>query len=158
MSDDEGLQVVSAPKPPRSKKPKEPTPVPAAPAVPAVPAPTVSKPVVPKAVPMDAKYMDKLNKARELALVKKAQARMKQEEDAVNAKVAELKKQKEIELPPVVEPTPVPVAAPVAAPIETPKPKRVRKKPEPKPDKVVERIVEVEKIVYQAPKLNFCFV
>jgi hypothetical protein len=158
MSDDEGLQVVSAPKPPRSKKPKEPTPAPAAPsvpAVPAVPAPTVSKPVVPKAVPMDAKYMDKLNKARELALVKKAQARMKQEEDAVNAKVAELKKQKEIELPPVVEPI---APVPVAAPIETPKPKRVRKKPEPKPDKVVERIVEVEKIVYQAPKLNFCFV
>lgn len=147
MSDDEGLQVIKPAKTPRAKPVKK-----------------QKEPVVSTAVPMDAKYLDKLNKAREQALVKKAQERMKQEEDAITTKMNELKKQKELELPPVVkpEPTPVPVPvpapAPAPAPIETPKPKRVRKKPEPKPDKIVERIVEVERIVYQAPKLNFCFV
>jgi hypothetical protein len=144
MSDDEGLQIVSPPKAPRAKKVKEP-----------VVAATAGS------VPMDAKYLDKLNKAREQALVKKAKQRMEKEEEAINAKVAELKKQKEIELPPVVAPVLIPEPAPVpvpVAPVATPKPKAVRKKPVPKPEKIVERIVEVEKIVYQAPKLNFCFV
>lgn len=144
MSDDEGLQIVSQ-KPPRAKPVKKP-----------------KEPVVPTAVPMDTKYLDKLNKAREQALVKKAQERMKQEEDAITTKMNELKKQKEVELaaiPTPAPPAPVPVPAPVpSAPISTPQPKKVRKKQAPKQDKVVERIVEVERIVYQAPKLNFCFV
>jgi len=122
---------------------------------------TPKKPRVKKELTPD--YVSNLKKGRELLLIKKAEQRLKLEEEAVNAKVNELRKLKsepvpEPPAPPVPVPVPEPVPEPVvAAPVKAKAQRKPRQPREPK-ERVVERIVEVEKIVYQAPKLNFCFV
>lgn len=105
-------------------------------------------------------YVSNLKKGRELLLVKKAEQRLKLEEEAITAKTEELRKLKNEPIPdPVPVPVaPVPVPEPVVvAPVKAKAQRKPRPPKEPK-ERVVEKIVEVEKIVYQAPKLNFCFV
>lgn len=125
---------------------------------------------------MSAEYLANLKRGREQLLVKKAEQRLKAEEAAILAKTDELRKSKahvpsapipipEPEpAPPVPAPTPPPVVVPDPVPAPAPakqkKPRapRVPKEPKEPKERIVERIVEVERIVYQAPQLKFCFV
>jgi hypothetical protein len=120
---------------------------------------------------MSAEYLANLKRGREQLLVKKAEQRLKAEEAAISAKTDELRKSKAhvpsapipIPEPPAPEPTPPPpvvVAESAPAPVKQKKPRapRVPREPKEPKERIVERIVEVERIVYQAPTLKFCFV
>lgn len=106
-------------------------------------------------------YVSNLKKGREQLLVKKAEQRLKLEEEAIAAKTNELRKLKNEPPPPPPVPEPAPVPVPVVAepaPVVKAKAQRKPRVPKEPKERIVERIVEVEKIVYQTPKLNFCFV
>lgn len=136
---------------------------------------TPKKPRVKKE--MSAEYLANLKRGREQLLVKKAEQRLKAEEAAISAKTDELRKSKAnvpcpipeppapsvpspippVPCPVVVPSVPCPVPEPAPAPVKQKKPRAPRVPKEPK-ERIVERIVEVERIVYQAPTLKFCFV
>lgn len=115
---------------------------------------------------MSAEYLANLKRGREQLLVKKAEQRLKAEEAAISAKTDELRKSKAhvpsapipIPEPPAPVPTPPPVVVPDPVPAPAPAKQKKPRAPRQPKDRIVERIVEVERIVYQAPQLKFCFV
>jgi hypothetical protein len=151
--DNDSLQITK-PKRGRAKTMVEPDPVPE-------PTPIVESSILPeKRKPrekkqLDSAYLENLKKGRELRLLKKAQERLAKEEASIASKTDELRKSKEQQVliePEIVKPV---VEAPPAVVKQPPvrKPRVAKPKAEPV---VVEKIVE--RIVYEAPKLNFCFV
>jgi len=108
---------------------------------------------------LDSDYLDNLKKAREIRLIKKAEERLLKEEALIDSKTDELRKakeEKELKEPEIVKALEVSeTSISSAKPPKAPRKPRAPRAPAPEPV-VVEKIVE--KIIYQAPKLNFCFV